>query len=82
VSEDDLIAAVSHAFKAGWSNVKLYFMLGLPTEEDDDLRGIAAMARRVVQAYRRKEAVAGPRLPCLLLFSYLSPIPLSSGLAK
>jgi radical SAM family uncharacterized protein len=62
VSEDDLIAAVSHAFKAGWSNVKLYFMLGLPTEDDDDLRGIASMARKVVQAYRREGGRGRPRI--------------------
>ncbi|MBS4022922.1 MAG: TIGR03960 family B12-binding radical SAM protein [Dethiobacter sp.] len=62
VSEEDLISAVSHAFKAGWSNVKLYFMIGLPTEEDEDLRGIAAMARKVVQAFRQSGGRGKPRV--------------------
>ena len=52
VTEKDLDDAVEAAFKAGWSQVKLYFMIGLPTETDDDILGIAAMAYRVVDKYR------------------------------
>lgn len=36
VSEEDLLAACSNAFKSGWNTVKLYFMMGLPTETDED----------------------------------------------
>src|SRR5919112_1556451 len=52
VSEDDLIRTVSEAFAQGWRQVKLYFMCGLPTEEDDDVLQIAGMAHRVIQAGR------------------------------
>ena len=51
VTEDDLIRAVTDAFECGWSSVKLYFMMGLPTETDEDLRGIGDLARKVVAAY-------------------------------
>lgn len=47
VTEDDLLRAVGDAFNSGWSGVKLYFMIGLPTEMDDDVRGIAELARKV-----------------------------------
>lgn len=40
VDEEDLINAVSYAFKEGWSRIKLYFMIGLPTETDEDVLGI------------------------------------------
>ena len=52
VSEDDLIRTVSEAFAQGWRQVKLYFMCGLPTEEDDDVVQIAAMAHNVIRAGR------------------------------
>ncbi len=51
VTEEDLLRTVSEAFEAGWSQVKLYFMIGLPTEQDSDLLGIADLARKVVAAY-------------------------------
>lgn len=40
VTEEDLKNAVSYAFKEGWSRIKLYFMVGLPTERDEDVLGI------------------------------------------
>src|SRR5664279_2238185 len=52
VSEDDLIATVTAAFGAGWRQVKLYFMCGLPTETDEDVRQIADLAKRVIQVGR------------------------------
>jgi len=50
VTEEDLLAAVSSAFKSGWSAVKLYFMLGLPTETEEDVIEIARLAYRVLKA--------------------------------
>ena len=47
VTEEDIFRAAGDAFSAGWSTVKLYFMIGLPTETDEDVLGIAALARRV-----------------------------------
>ena len=52
VSEDDLIRTCSEAFAQGWRQVKLYFMCGLPTEEDEDVLEIAGMAHRVIKAGR------------------------------
>jgi radical SAM family uncharacterized protein len=52
VSEADLIRTVSAAYAAGWRQVKLYFMCGLPTETDDDVLQIAAMAQEVIRAGR------------------------------
>lgn len=53
VTEDDLFAAIDAAFAAGWRRCKLYFMVGLPTETDDDIKGIASLAQR---AYDRAKA--------------------------
>ncbi len=51
VTEEDLMRSVRDAFEAGWSAVKLYFMLGLPTETDEDVDGIADLARKVTRCY-------------------------------
>lgn len=53
VTEDDLFSAIDAAFAAGWRRCKLYFMVGLPTETDDDIKGIASLAQR---AYDRAKA--------------------------
>lgn len=55
VTEENLMEAVSAAFGAGWSAIKLYFMIGLPTERDEDLDGIAALAWRVLALGRELE---------------------------
>ena len=51
VTEDDLMRAVTDAFSEGWNAVKLYFMMGLPTETDDDILGIADLAEKVRKCY-------------------------------
>ena len=51
VTEDDLMEKVSDAFQGGWSSVKLYFMIGLPTETFEDLDGMADLAHKVSAAY-------------------------------
>lgn len=51
VSEEDLMRSVGIAFRGGKSNVKLYFMNGLPTETDEDIVGIAGLAKKVVDQY-------------------------------
>ena len=51
VSEEDLMRSVGIAFRGGKSNVKLYFMNGLPTETDEDIEGIAQLAKKVVDQY-------------------------------
>ena len=51
VTEADLLKSVREAFESGWSSVKLYFMIGLPTETDEDILGIADLARKVRAEY-------------------------------
>jgi radical SAM family uncharacterized protein len=53
ITEEDLYAAVDGAYSQGWQRVKLYFLVGVPTETDDDTRGIAALAREVVVIGRK-----------------------------
>ncbi|MBC2576079.1 TIGR03960 family B12-binding radical SAM protein [Peptostreptococcus canis] len=52
VTEEDLRNAVSKAFQMGWNSVKLYFMIGLPTEQYEDLDGIRDLAYEVIDIYR------------------------------
>lgn len=59
VTEEDLMSAVGTAFQAGWQAVKLYFMLGLPTETDADLDGIIRLAREVLATGRKTGARRG-----------------------
>lgn len=53
ITEDDLYSAVDAAYSQGWTRMKLYFLTGLPTEQDDDTLGIAELARRCVELGRR-----------------------------
>ncbi|MDD4601207.1 hypothetical protein SDC9_09024 [bioreactor metagenome] len=62
VTEADLEKAVSAAFKAGWSTVKLYFMIGLPTETDEDVEGIAKLAYRVLNLYKEIKGRRGAKV--------------------
>ena len=67
VTEEDLMSKVTDAFHGGWSSVKLYFMMGLPTETTEDLDGIADLAKKVVDAYfavPRGERAKGLRVVC------------------
>jgi radical SAM superfamily enzyme YgiQ (UPF0313 family) len=50
VTEEDLLSAVTAAFEAGWRRVKLYFMIGLPTETDEDVAGIGRLVAKVQRA--------------------------------
>ena len=52
VREEDLLESCRVAFAGGWNNVKLYFMLGLPTETDEDVLGIAQIANDVLHCWR------------------------------
>ncbi len=51
ITEQEIMDTVNKAFRGGWSAVKLYFMMGLPTETAEDIVGIAKLAQRVVDAY-------------------------------
>ena len=51
LTEDDIFKGAADAFAGGWNRVKLYFMLGLPTETDEDVLGIADLADRIAKLF-------------------------------
>lgn len=71
VTEEDIMGACSNAFKNGWSKVKLYFMMGLPTETDEDLKGIADLAMRIKELYH----IIRGRNDCRITVSVASFVP-------
>ncbi|GAA0561236.1 TIGR03960 family B12-binding radical SAM protein [Actinomadura livida] len=73
VTEDDLIRTVTTAYENGWRQVKLYFMCGLPTEEDEDVLAIADMAKRVIRAGR--EATGRKDIRCTVSIGGFVPKP-------
>jgi radical SAM family uncharacterized protein len=73
VTEEDLIRTVTAAYSAGWRQVKLYFMCGLPTETDDDVLQIAEMARNVIKAGR--EATGSRDIRCTVSIGGFVPKP-------
>lgn len=51
ITEQDILKTCERAFAGGWTSVKLYFMMGLPTETMEDIEGIAALAQKIVDAF-------------------------------
>jgi hypothetical protein len=62
ITEEDLYAAVASAYELGWHRMKLYFLTGLPSETDDDTRGIAELASNCVDIGRAHTAKASVTL--------------------
>ena len=52
VTEEEILSTCEIAFSGGWNNVKLYFMLGLPTETDEDVLGIAELVYKILKVWR------------------------------
>ena len=52
LTEEEILEACTNAFSGGWNNVKLYFMLGLPTETDEDVLGIAELVYKIIQLWK------------------------------
>ena len=79
VNEEDIFAAVQAALAAGWNTIKLYFMAGLPYETDDDLRGIAQLARQILALGRSRASAADmdakPRRPLNITVSVAFFVP-------
>jgi radical SAM family uncharacterized protein len=59
VTEADLLTAATAAFKAGWQRLKLYFMIGLPTETEEDVAGIVRLAKEVMRLGREYHPRSG-----------------------
>lgn len=65
VTEQDLLQSAKMVFGGGWSSVKLYFMIGLPTETQEDVAGIGALAHKVLDTYYhlpKEKRRAAPRI--------------------
>jgi len=73
VTEEDLLRTVTTASASGWRQIKLYFMCGLPTETDEDVLAIAALARRVIAAGR--EASGRRDIRCTVSIGAFVPKP-------
>jgi radical SAM family uncharacterized protein len=73
VTEEDLIRTVTAAYSQGWRQVKLYFMCGLPTETDEDVLGIADLAKKVIKAGR--EATGSRDIRCTVSIGGFVPKP-------
>ena len=52
LTEEEILTSCAIAFSGGWNNVKLYFMLGLPTETDEDVLGIADLVHKVILCWK------------------------------
>ena len=52
LSEEEILTTCANAFSGGWNNVKLYFMLGLPTETDEDVLGIAELVFKIINTWK------------------------------
>lgn len=73
VTEQDLMNAVGAAFESGWNSVKLYFMIGLPFENDDDVLAIADLARKVQYKYYQVTGKRGCKVTCSASFFVPKP---------
>jgi len=79
VTEEDILRATQDAFSAGWSSVKLYFMIGLPTETDEDILGIAQLARAISwQFYQLPKEQRGKGLRLNVSVSTFVPKPFTA----
>ncbi len=78
VTEEELMESLRTAFSGGWSAVKLYFMLGLPTETDEDVLGIAEMANRAVHTWREHASNKNRGLRVTVSTSWFVPKPFTA----
>jgi len=78
VTEEDLTRSLRTAFSGGWNAVKLYFMLGLPTETDEDVLGIAEMAKEAVHTWRESAGNKNRGLRVTVSTSWFVPKPFTA----
>ena len=78
LTEEDLHQSLRTAFSGGWNNVKLYFMLGLPTETDEDVLGIAEMANHVIHTWRESASNKARGVRVTVSTSWFVPKPFTA----
>jgi len=75
LTEDEILTTCTNAFSGGWNNVKLYFMLGLPTETDEDVLGIAELAYKIIQCWKENASNKKRGLRIHLATAFFVPKP-------
>ena len=75
VTEEEILSTCATAFSGGWNSVKLYFMLGLPTETDEDVIGIAELVYKILQVWRENGSGKKRGLSINLATAYFVPKP-------
>ena len=84
LTEEVILDGAGQAFDGGWNKVKLYFMLGLPTETEEDMKGIAHLADKIAETLLRNpkgpDETESARSRSALLSLFRSHLPHSSGL--
>ena len=75
LTEEEILNTCTQAFSGGWNNVKLYFMLGLPTETDEDVLGIAELVYKVIQAWKENAVNKKRGLRVHVATAYFVPKP-------
>ncbi len=75
VTEAEILETCATAFSGGWNNVKLYFMLGLPTETDEDVLGIAELTYKIIQVWKENATNKKRGLTINLATAFFVPKP-------
>ena len=75
LTEEEILSTCKNAFSGGWSNVKLYFMLGLPTETDEDVLGIAELVHKIIGVWKEHASNKKRGLRIHVATAYFVPKP-------
>ena len=75
LTEDEILESCAIAFSGGWNNVKLYFMLGLPTETDEDVLGIAELVFKIINTWKANASNKKRGLRVHVATAYFVPKP-------
>ena len=75
LTEDEILSTCQLAFSGGWNNVKLYFMLGLPTETDEDVLGIANLVHKIILCWKEHASNKKRGLRVHVATAYFVPKP-------
>ena len=75
LTEEEILSSCANAFSGGWNNVKLYFMLGLPTETDEDVLGIADLVYKIIQSWKENASNKKRGLRVHVATAYFVPKP-------
>jgi len=75
VTEEEILTTCATAFSGGWNNVKLYFMLGLPTETDEDVIGIAELVWKIIKTWKETASNKKRGLSINLATAFFVPKP-------